>query len=175
VRLLPADVLPRKRYTLPVIQAHLDEYNGWDKGLRQVAWSLFVGQTPAHATLHAWTEGFGAYVLGRPGGEVPDALPASRVLADVEARYPATGTVRKRAVHVDPRRHRSRARRERLESECMFVRVSQATGGPVPVALANLNRQMLCWGNRLGIGFRTGIFSTAIEHPDRGPPSDCSD
>jgi len=79
LRLLPADILPYKLYTLPVIELSAGFYNRGDLSLRHVAWDLFYGdRTPAHTTLHAWTEGLGAWWLGQPIGEVAFCVPATR-------------------------------------------------------------------------------------------------
>ena len=112
-RVLPCDVLPRKVYALPVLDLLAGEYNRGDRGLRPVAWSL-LGEAPAHTTIRAWTEGLGAYALGRTNGEVSDALPASRVLAEVESRMPDLEAIRTQPVEVSPSRYRSEARRTRL-------------------------------------------------------------
>ena len=76
-RVLPCDVLPRKRYALTVIGELSATYCTWRWGLRTVAWDLLGERTPSHATLHGWTQGLGAYALGLPGGEAGGA-PFSR-------------------------------------------------------------------------------------------------
>ena len=88
-RLLPADILPYKRYSLPVIELAVSLYNRGDLSLRQVAWDQLYGErTPEHTTLHGWTEGLGAYCLGRTVGEVAFSVPATRILAELEIRFP---------------------------------------------------------------------------------------
>jgi len=64
-RVLPSDVLPWKRYGLAVIAELCKADAVEDQSLRDAVWKAFIGQTPAHVTLHAWTEWLGAFVLGR--------------------------------------------------------------------------------------------------------------
>ena len=59
-RVLPCDALPRKTYGLAVIEHEMSKYGRGDRSLRDVAWTQLGDRTPAHTTLHAWTEGFGA-------------------------------------------------------------------------------------------------------------------
>lgn len=74
-RVLPCDALPGKTYGLAVIEQEIQEYSRGGQSLRQVAWRQLGERTPAHTTLHGWTEGLGAH--GRPGGEFGGA-PMSR-------------------------------------------------------------------------------------------------
>ena len=73
---MPSDVLPWKRYGLAIIAEVFQAHTADDHNLRQVAWTKFIEQTPARSTLHPWTEGLGAFVLGRPGSGHPAARPA---------------------------------------------------------------------------------------------------
>jgi hypothetical protein len=87
-RLLPADILPFKLYTLSVIELAVSLYNRGDLSLRQVAWVQLYGErTPEHTTLHGWTEGLGAWWLGRPVREVAFCVPATRIQAELEIRF----------------------------------------------------------------------------------------
>jgi hypothetical protein len=89
LRILPADILPYKHYSLAVIEHGVHLYNQGYLSLRAVVWDRFYGEyAPSHTTLHAWSEGLGAYGSGRCFGEVPYALPASRIVAELEIRTP---------------------------------------------------------------------------------------
>ena len=169
-RVLPCDVLPRKVYALPVIDLLAGEYNRGDRGLRPVAWSL-LGEAPAHTTIRAWTEGLGAYALGRTNGEVSDALPASRVLAEVESRMPDLEAIRTQPVEVSPARYRSEARRTRLIACTRLIvlctqlaRSLRDVMADCPRGLASLNRLILIWCHASPIGFPTGLACTAMQH-----------
>lgn len=169
VRVLPCDILPRKTYSLAVIEHEITEYTQGDRSLRDVVWGMFGAHTPAHTTLHGWTEGFGAYLLGRPAGEVPGALPVSRLITESEARKPRLAEVRAQGVEIDPRRYRSEARRERLVAVAVFLVCAQVVSGrDAPWALGEWSRLSLSWGLMSPFGFRTGFFVTAIEQV--GPP-----
>jgi hypothetical protein len=164
-RVLPADILPYKRYSLPVIGSSMSLYNQGDLSLRQVAWERLYGErTPDHATLHGWTEGFGAWCLGRPTGEVAYSVPATRVVAELQIHYPQIGSLPSIPVRIDPRRYRSQGRKERLEACKRFDIVGAAIEGRTACRLFEINRLIVDWGGSFGLGFRTGISSTAIEH-----------
>ena len=85
-RLLPADILPHSNFTqLPVIElCGMPLQPRRDLSLRQVAWVQLYGErTPEHTTLHGWSEGLGAWWLGRTIGEVAFSVPATRILGGV--------------------------------------------------------------------------------------------
>ena len=87
-RVLPADILPFKLYSVPVIELAVCLYNRGALSLRQVAWVQLYGErTPEHTTLHGWTEGLGAWCLSRTVGEVAFSVPATRILAELEIRF----------------------------------------------------------------------------------------
>jgi len=161
VRLLPADILPYKRYSLPVIEQAVSLYNRGDLSLRQVAWEQFGGdRTPEHATVHGWTEGLGAYLLGRPVGQAAFSIPAARILAELETRFSQVTSLDLIPVWINPERYRSQGRLERLEACKRF----EIIGTMIDASLSELNRLTVGWGNSFALGFKTGIYSTAIEH-----------
>ena len=85
--------------------------------MRQVAWDQLYGErTPEHTTLHGWTEGLGAWWLGRTIGEVAFCVPATRVQAELEIRFPQMKSLHSIPVWINPQRYRSQGRRERLEA-----------------------------------------------------------
>lgn len=166
-RLLPADIVPYKLYSLTAIELSVRFYNQGDLSLRHVTWDLLYGdRTPAHTTLHAWTEGLGAWWLGRTIGEAPFSVPAGRVQAELEIRYPQMGSLHSKPVLINPQRYRSQGRRERLEACKQFeIGCSLATSQNA-CNFVELNRLIVKWGNAFGLGFKTGIRSTAFEHID---------
>ena len=110
-RLLPSDILPHKLYTLPVIELSVSLYNRGDLSLRQVVWDQLYGErTPEHTTLHGWTEGLGAWWQGRTMGEVAFAVPATRVLAELEIRFPQMKSLHSMPVRINRQRYRSQGR-----------------------------------------------------------------
>ena len=84
-RVLPYDVLPYKQYSVAVITELASTYATGSASLRSVVWDLLGERTPAHTTLHGWTEGLGAHVLGLPGGEA-GGVPFSRFVVEAQAR-----------------------------------------------------------------------------------------
>jgi hypothetical protein len=141
-------------------------YNRGDLSLRDVVDKEISGdRTPIFTTLHCWTEGLGAYCLGRSTGEVYDALPASRVLSELEARYSQMSSLRYIPLWINPARYRSEARRERLNACKRLELYCGLLDAPKAQGLSEFNRLILAWGNSCGFGFRSGICCTAVEHP----------
>ena len=165
--MLPSDVLPYKRYSLPVIERAVSLYNRGDLSLRNVVWDELPGEHDiSHTTLHGWTEGLGAYCLGRPTGEVADALPASRVLSELEAHHPEMSSLHETPIRINPTRHRSEGRRERLEACKRFELYCGVLDVKDDSMFCDLNRLILSWNNSCGFGFRSEIRCTAIEQVD---------
>jgi hypothetical protein len=135
--------------------------------LRKVVWNEFYGErTPAHSTLHAWSEGLGAYWSGRCFGEVAFTLPAARIMAELEIRFPQIGPLHSIPVMVNPERYCSSKRRERLEACQRFEKTCAKTCAMIIAIFCELNRLIVSWGTSFGFGFRTGISSTLFEHID---------
>lgn len=169
-RVLPCDALPRKTYGIAVIEHEVSAYSRGDRSLRQVAWDQLGDPTPAHTTLHGWTEGLGAYALGRPGGRVGGA-PMSRLLAEAEPRVPGIAEAKRNDPSPDPRRYRSEPRRERLAAVMLVMTlVSLITRCPHPQAMAECRRVSLAWSNMSALEFPSRILHTPIEHLDRPQP-----
>jgi len=168
-RVLPADILPYKLYSLPVIELAVSLYNRGDLSLRQVAWDQLYGErTPehTHTTLHGWTEGLGAYWLGRTVGEVTFSVPATRILAELELRFSQMKSLHSIPVWINPQRYRSQGRLERLEACKRLEIIGTMLDVKNPLKFCELNRLIVSWGNSFGLGFRTGICCTPIEHID---------
>ena len=164
-RLLPADILPHKLYTLPVIELCVCLYNRGDLSLRQVAWVQLYGErTPEHTTLHGWSEGLGAWWLGRTIGEVAFCVPATRIQAELEIRFPQMSSLHSIPVRINPKRYRSQGRCERLQACKRFDIIGTILEVKNTRKWCELNRLIVSWGNWFGLGFKTGICYTAIEH-----------
>jgi hypothetical protein len=166
-RVLPCDALSRKAYGLAVIEHEVSDYSRGGRSLRQVAWSQLGERTPAHTTLHGWTEGLGAHALGRPGGELGGA-PLSRLLAEAEPRVPSVKSTLRTEPAPDPRRYRSEARRERLAAVMLAMTlITLIAGRPHPHAMAECRRLSLSWSGVSVLEFPSRILDMAIEHRDR--------
>lgn len=174
-RVLPTDILPRKHFGLAVIEHLVAAYAEGGKGLRPVAWSLAGERTPAHTSLHGWTEGLGAHALGREAGEVAGGTPHSALAAETQARMPGARDVAPPV--VDERRTRSAGRRERLAAVArLLVVAGVATGASTPGALAAWCALALGWGLTSPLLFRSGLSRTRLEqvrarHRARSPPT----
>jgi len=167
-RVLPSDALPRKVYSLPLIEHELALYAKGERSLRQVSWELLGTKTPAHTSLFGWSEGLGAHTLGRVKSEAELGLPASRLLAESEARCPEIAPVLRHEAPVDPRRYRSPARRERLSAMATLLLVAVlVTGVPSPDALSEWRRLACTWTRSSVLVFPATISCTRIERMAR--------
>ena len=164
-RVLPYDLLPYKRYSLPVITELVRTYATWSASLRGVVWELLGEETPAHTTLHGWTEGLGAHALGLPGAEVGGS-PFSRFLVEAQARVAWVAPVVQTLFWVDERRYRSEARRERLAGVAMLLAVARLVVGALEAnTLAQCRCLALRWSGSCVLVFPSRFPCTAIEHP----------
>lgn len=170
-RVLPSDVLPRKVYSLPLIEHELAEYAEGARSLREVSWELLGEKTPTHTSLFGWSEGLGAHALGRARTDVELGLPASRLLAESEARCPEIAPVLRHEAPVDPRRYRSQARRERLSAMATLLLVAVlVTGMRSPDALGEWRRLAFTWTRSAVLVFPATISRTRIGHVQREKP-----
>jgi hypothetical protein len=166
-RVLPCDALPRKTYGLAVIEHEISAYSRGDQSLRQVAWRQFGERTPAHTTLHGWTEGLGAHALGRPGGDLGGA-PLSRLIGEAEPRLPGIADAMRADPRPDPRRYRSEARQDRLAAVITTVALVTCIASlPHPKAMAECRRLALAWSSVSMLEFPSRIRCTSIEHRGR--------
>ncbi|MEJ2389356.1 MAG: hypothetical protein P8Y27_19230 [Chromatiaceae bacterium] len=171
IRVLPYDVLPYKQYSVAMIAELASSYAKGSASLRSVAWDLLGERTPAHTTLHGWTDGLGAHVLGLPGGEA-GGVPFSRFV--LEARAAPLAQVVEAPFWVDERRYRCEARREHLAGMAMLMAVAElVAGAPDSPALAQCRRLTLLWSNSCVLVFPSRFSCTAIEQRRRphGPGS----
>ena len=166
-RVLPSDIPSYKLYSLPVIELTVSLYNRKDLSLRAVTWDHLDGErTPSFTTLHGWSEGLGAYWLGRTIGQVPFSVPATRILAELEIHFSQMESLHSMPVWINPQRYRSQGRRERLEACKRFEMTCKMLDAQNNWGFCELNRLIVIWGNSFGLGFRTGIGCTPFEHID---------
>ena len=169
-RVLPCDALPGKTYGLAAIEHEVADYGRGDRSLRRVAWSQLGERTPAHTTLHGWTEGLGAHALGRAGGDLGGA-PLSRLIAEAEPRVSEITEAVCSTPAPDPRQYRSEARRDRLAAVMRTMTlVTLISGAAHPHAMAESRRLSLSWSNVSALEFPSRLRCTPIEHRDRSKP-----
>jgi hypothetical protein len=181
-RVLPYDVLPYKQYSLAVITELVITYVTWNWGLRVVVWNLLGERNPSHTTLHGWTEGLGAHVLGLPPA-VADGAPFSRFVFEAEAQVAPVAPLVHAPFGVDERRYCSEARRERLAGVAMLIAMAGMVVGAVTSnLLAECRRLALRWSNSCVLVFPSRFSCTAIEQlrganrrRSRHPPSGSQD
>ena len=163
-RVLPCDVLARKRYALSVIGAQLAQYSEGQWSLREVAWDLLGERTPSPSTLHGWSEGLGAHVLDWVGS-VGHGAPFGRVLAQWLKREPQLSALwHAPAPPVDPRRYRREERRERLAAVAHLMGFALAfSGAAVPEALGRCRALSLLDSPMPTLGFPSRWSCTGIQ------------
>lgn len=165
VRVLPADILPRKTFSLSAVERCCAKYLR-EGSLRRTV-ETFGAHRPAHTTLHAWTDGLGAHFKGLTLGDVPCSTPISAVIVETESRFRGVGAALEATTPVHAHSYRSEERWERLTGLEALLRGGLALASPDSVApLTDWRRRSL----RIPLlscpfGFRTGIRSTRIEHP----------
>jgi len=168
VRVLPADVLARKIFALPVVEACCADYLE-DGSLRRTVSSMGAN-APAASTLHGWSAGLGAHVLMRPGADIdPDARFAPLL---------ANTTQRERRVHAvddipepNPQRHRGEIRREQLGALNRLLAIAMlVTCIPTPGTLTAWRQVAHRWSVTSTLSFRSAFPSTRIEHAQAGAP-----
>jgi hypothetical protein len=169
-RVLPSDVLPGKTYALSVIEHLAARYVAGDGSLRRVAWSLLGERTPQHTTLHAWTEGLGAHVLGR---DATRGEPHSAMVAETAVRWPSMVSVT--TPSIDPRRYRSEPRHERLSAVATLMQMARAIPDiAAATPLADWRRLAIGLGVSSPLSFRTGCSCTPIEQVPSAAARSCA-
>lgn len=170
-RLIPCDVIARKRYSVRVIAYLTLLYSGWQEGLRKIVVSVY-GESPSFTTLHEWTKGLGAHALGR---DLDAALsdPYSAVLAESTKRAPSIKTAASAAPpFVDERRYRSPAQRERLAEMAKLLSIAATYAPNVECSLLSWREHTLRFDLRAPFAFRTGLLKPAIGHRTSKKPHD---
>ncbi len=171
-RVLPYDVLPYKQYSLVVITELVTTYASWGRSLREVVWDLLGERTPSHATLHGWTEGLGAHVLGMPGAEA-DGAPFSRFVFEAQAHMAPVAQVVQTQFFVDECRYRSEARRERLAGVAMLIAMAAMVAGKLGAnMLARCRSLALVWSGSCVLVFDSRFICTPIEQVGRAHQSE---
>ena len=166
IRVLPADVLPLKTYSLQAVECSVMEYAEGQTSLRNVSWSQYGDPTPVHSTVHGWTEGMGAHVRGLPGSNL-DGLGFEQGCASLAARDGRVHDLLFQEPFVDERRYRSEPRRERLAALLILRSIAEiVTSLKPPHALTHLRHLILLFAELSALHFPSRILCTRIEHVD---------
>ena len=164
VRVLPADILPKKVYSLPAQEGAVSAYLEGGRGLRGTL-AEFEGEVPDPSTLHAWVGAMGRYARER-APDPPSGPLFAEVRGEIEDHFlPGLSRIWDEAVVLDPARYQpgNERRRDDLEGAFRLLRVAQAAFPDQASPLVELVRSLLactdlvtppCWWARI-----------------RGPPS----
>jgi len=181
-RVLSADLLPGKQYSIPLIQRYEEEY--FRRPSYRSAVQVEIGSWKPHfTTLHGWLGGMGERVLDqttlgrdRPTPCAKPSLAPFTALVEETDRMTAgsTGKAFSTAVRVPAMRFRSERRREHLEA---FHRLLALTA-VIPIAATDGTPNSFTSLERLGLLrfrmpmllFRSRIRGTPIQHVPAPPP-----
>lgn len=118
-RVLPEEILPRKSYSLPVIEKCCSLYSLGPNGLRKTV-DRIKGVHPHFTTLHGWLGGLGERALDRGMKDRSwlQGLPTTAAIVAESAKRLRAGLVRKWQQRPDiPRcKYKSRRRRDQLQA-----------------------------------------------------------
>jgi hypothetical protein len=183
-RVLPAELLPRKTFGLPVIEKAARPYISPDlagPGLRTAVKGLGE-HAPCHSTLHRWLAGLGERALDRRlpkrtaskpcGSDTPPPPPtAAAMVAESSRRVdPGLPLVWARSFPIPTWKYKTEKRRDQLEA---CARVLCAAGVLFPDAAAPLTAWHLQLVGFFGVAawcFPTGLSCTPVQlTPPRTP------
>lgn len=161
-RILPAHLQPYKRTTTDLIEETVRRHVETGESLRRIA-ARVEGDSISHSAIHGWSEGLGDYALGNRTGEVPDAAPALRIVAEAERRHPELREIPRRPT-IGSAIYRSEGRRVRLQAALRLLQIARKVSVASP--LADLSASFLAWTSSChGLAFRSGRRCTYSEHP----------
>lgn len=175
-RVLPADVLPGKTYTVAAQEAPEVRYLAGGGGLRTVL-GAFRGERPHHTTLWGWLNGLGRYALGR--ATTPEGIPAAPVREETRRRHLLDmDALWAEPVEIDPARYRSEARLEDLEAAARWLRLARAVAPTSPSPLAAWCILTAACFAVATMGWWARFRTTPIQHRGRpaavvASPSEC--
>jgi len=183
VRVLPAEVLPYKRYSLPLFEKYCRLYLDSDPagpGLRKtVAGPCNVYGHPHYTTLHRWTAALGERVLDRlptrpPASHGPalrsfhsiPRLPTSALVAQSAKRL-GRGVKREwnRPVKIPAWKYRSPHRREQLQACARLLATADRLFPDDPHPLTAWEGKLIEYLNVAGWWFPGGYSDTTMQLP----------
>lgn len=144
VRVLPANVLPRKTYSVEVQALACERYlSGKCGGLRPAVRAI-AGDTPHFTTLHGWLGGLGQVALGR--GRPTGTLSIAALRSETARRdLPELDRIWEAPVAIDPQRYRSEARRDLLVGVARLLRTARYVASEAASSLAEWIRRGVEW------------------------------
>ena len=175
IRVLPADLLPRKTYSIPGQEILAAEYLEEEQGLRKTL-ATFTGDAPHPTTLHGWVGGMGR--LARERAPDPPGPPFSVVRREVDERISSAFSEKlEEPVSVSPDRlgvhyedaQAYEARRDDIDFATRLLRAARAALPEVLFPLAEIVRLLLEKVLVAPPSYWARIPSTPIRHPRPSP------
>lgn len=182
-RVLPAEVLPYKRYSLRLFEKHCRLYldsNPAGPGLRKTVtgpWDVYGH--PHYTTLHRWTAALGERVLdrlptrppashgpaSRPSHHIP-RLPTSALVAQSAKRL-GRGVKREwnRPVKIPAWKYKSPRRREQLQACARLLSTAALLFPDDPSPLTAWESWSIEYLNVAGWWFSSSYSDTTMQHP----------
>lgn len=186
-RVLPAEMLPGKTYTLPVIEVAALRYTSPDPagpGLRRVV--LGMGRyAPAHSSLHRWATGIGERALDRAPAPAPDTPPHATPPHPPSAAALLAETARRLDPHIflrwntqpaiPPWKHWTERRRDQLQACARVLAAAQHLFPAAPSPLTEWQSHLARFLGVTGWTFRTGPRPAPMQRGLPAPPALDSD
>lgn len=144
VRVLPADILPKKIYSLQAIEGTIRAYREGGRGYRATL-AQFSGEVPHFSTLYGWIGGMGRTARERTP-EPPSGPSFAEVRQEIEKRFlPKHSGLWDEPVFIAPGRccPLNVRRRNDLEGAVRLLRVAGAAFPEAPHPLTDLVRSLL--------------------------------
>ena len=148
VRVLPVELLPRKTYSVAVIEESCKHYLLEPGGLRRAVGKI-EGAAPHYSTLHGWLGGLGDRALDldsrhevRAAPARDSMVPTSAIVAETAARYARDLERRWTHTHpkIEPSKYQGDYRRERLEACLKLILVAASVFPRAPSPLSEWER-----------------------------------
>lgn len=180
-RVLPAELLPRKTYSLPVIENAAGRYVSPDPGgpgLRKVVKGLGE-HAPCPSTLHRWLAGLGELAFDRlpkpSRPETSDSAPPAPTTATVVEEStrrvdPGLRAVWQQSFFIPSGKYQSEKRRDQLEGCARILCAAQHLFPDASAPLTVWRRELIGWLGVAAWDFPTGFSCTPSQlTPQRTP------
>ena len=168
LRVLPREILPRKTFSLPVIEKGCRPYTSADPlgpGLRKVV-NRMGKNRPAHSTLHRWLSGLGEKTLDRLPSKGGSFIPTSALIAET-ARGVNAGIRRlwQRRFEIPSWKYRSEKRHDQLKACARTLHAASSLFPDSPFPLTAWNGWLISRFHVAAWTFPAGKGDTPMQLP----------
>lgn len=181
-RVLPAELLPYKTFSLPVIEKAARPYVSPDlagPGLRTAVKGLGT-RAPCHSTLHRWLAGLGERALDRSQGTAsprkpsdtspPSPTTAAMVAESSRRMDPGLPAVWAQSFCIPAWKYETDKRRDQLEACARVLSAARYLFPDDPAPLTAWRRELNGFFGVAAWGFSTGLPCTPMQLRPQGTP-----